>query len=444
MLNMIWQELKRLFLRKSTLLFLLLIILINFLALSPKRTANELNNINERAEYSDTMELLEGRELYDYKKSIIHKYAGVINQKWINMIHSDYQNELVKASMKTVDEEAMLERYGANWEQEFKNNPEAYEDITKDKEVDGVQIQKGKQPFYVNDYAITARGSVLYDIINETEALINKEWNNPEKETYKNSDGETITYLKKIPNNIAESPERLRMFQDKMNRITEFYYDDSSGWNTLMSDIAEARFLLALMIIFLTSRCFNSDYSAQTIDIIKVTKLGKQKVVFAKLIAILLTCIFTTLAYTAIFAIVNYTMFGLGNWNVNATALSGFLSPYTYKEAFLGGVAILLCGSITIGFLSAGLSVFFKKSYVTFALGLLIYILPIAIPNDLVKLFPVNYMDFSGIYFYSEMMKFMNHYIFTPTIIYGISMVILLLCCVIIVPRYRSYAMTKE
>lgn len=424
MLNLTWCELKKMFFKKSTLFLLLFICSFGYLISSPHNQTS-----NEEA-YSDTMELLDGKKLYDYEKSIRKEYAGDINSTWYHQIQEDYQKETIKTNLINVDESAMLDTYGTDWRIDYEKNAEAYETIAKTEEAD-IELPAGKKPFYVQDHSfIAARYQVLFEILQETKPIINKVWLQPQNDI-------------NIPSNIEESPEKLAIFQNKMNAVTSFYYDDASGWNNLLQDLAGSRFLLALFIIYLTSRSLNYDHGSHTVDIIKATKQGKYKVIFAKILAIFLSCCLSTIAYTLMFTLFHKLVFGLGNWNVFSN-MNGVLTPYSFKDIYLGGFILLLCGSITIGFLSAITSAFFKKSFVTFALSLLICIIPITFPKGIVQLFPVNYMDFSGIYFYSEMMYVLNHYIFTPTIIYGITMMILLICCIVLAYRYRSYAFTKE
>lgn len=430
MRKLIWKECKRMFFKPS--IFILLIV-------------SCVGNIVLTTNF-DSLD----QQTREEERAIKHEYAGEINQAWEQRLQKDFTDETIENFLPYVDETEMINTYGTHWESEFCKEPLAYEQIIKSKEQEGYQIYEGKKPFYVMKQAnsdhlppTTLRYQVLETTLFNKSPFLQKQWNNPVIDEYKDQEGNIHRTMERIPTNIANDPEQLNIFQDHMNQA-QYYFDDASGWAEILNTMAISRFFLALIIIYITSKCINQEYSSHTMDAIKSTKFGKYKLIFVKLIAILLCSSLLTLCYTAIFVLFHSMTLGLGNWNVNASAITGNFTPYTYKEVFFGGFAMLLCGAITCGFITAVFSTYLKKSYTSFAIGILSYVLPLALPSELQKLFPINYMDFSGIYFYSDMMKFMDTYLTTPNIIIFLTILVFIGCCCAIVPRYRSYAITQE
>lgn len=436
MLTLIWYEFKKLFLKKSTLVLIILITGLGYIA-----TSDNISYMNDGVQdtiaYTDDMRKITSSELKAYCKSIQKEYAGYMNDAWKQKIEKDYQSEKIKSYLINVDEAMMIQTYGKDWKVQFEKQPEVFENIKYKDELDGRATDTGKKPFYVLDYTITARYLVLSDIIRNDIVLMDHPWNQNLSEDMMDAQGNYKQMSFFIPDGILKSETKTTYFKEKMDTISNFYYDDTTGWNILLNTMASTRFGLALAIIFIASRSINSDQDV--IDIIKSSQFGKKKAVIAKLIALLLSCVCFVAAYVSIFTLYVYITTGLGSWQASTYFLNNYPSPYTIKDTFIGGTMLLLCGSITAGFVSAFLSTYFKKGFMSFALSLLIFVAPIVLPSSIECLFPVEYMDFNSIYLSTNIIEVFHQCYFTPIFIHIITAIVFVICCGFIIPRYRSY-----
>lgn len=442
MIRLLWMEFKHLFLKRSTLcLFLLMIVFVTFNTISEQKIVYE--NSYATSAYRDDGTLVEGKELLAYINQIKNEYAGVITTQWQEKVEKDLEKAEKEAMLIHVDRSAMIEQYGKDWLTQFEQAPDTFVAITKEDEINRKEFDEGTFPFYVKDYIPLIRESTLFQIKQDGNMILSKPWVNLTKNEYKNQFGETHTMVDYLSLRVVESKEQLKIFQDKMNQIPEFHYGSYHGWDALIRSLASFRFILAIFIVYVTSSTLNKDYSSHTIDIIKTTSLGKSKIVIAKLAAITLTCISIVACYCLIPTLFVYFYYGLGNWNINMSFLINTITPYTFQQAYIGGALLLLAGSITTGFISACISAYLRKGFVSFAISLLFLVLPSAVSSGFSILFPVNYMDFSGIYFNCEMLELWNKFYFAPTFIYGFTGIVFIIGIALIISRYRSYAVTK-
>lgn len=435
MLTLIWYEFKKLFLKKSTLVLIILITGLGYITTSDNMSY--MNDVQDTIAYTDDMRKVTSNELKAYRKSIQKEYAGYMDDDWKQRIEKDYQSEKIKSYLTNVDEAMMIKKYGKDWKAQFEKQPEVFEEMKYKDEQDGRATDTGKKPFYVLDYTTTVRYSVLSDIIRNDLDLMDHPWNQNLSENMMDEHGNNKQMNFFIPDGILKSETKTTYFKEKMDTISNFYYDDTTGWNILLNMMASTRFGLALAIIFIASRSINSDQ--EIMDIMKSSQFGKKKAVIAKLIALLLSCVCFVTVYTSIFTLYVYIAEGLGSWQASTYFLNNYVSPYTIKDVFIGGTMLLLCGSITAGFVSALLSTYFKKGFMSFALSLLIFVAPIVLPSSIEYLFPVEYMDFSGIYLHTNIIEVFHQCYFTPIFIYIITAIVFVICCGFIIPRYRSY-----
>lgn len=441
MIRLLWMEWKHLFLKRSTLcLFLLIVVFVTFNTINEQKI---VYNSYATSAYRDDGTLVKGKELLSYINQIKDEYAGIITTQWQEKVESDLEKAEKEAMLIHVDRSAMIEHYGEDWQTQFEQAPDTFVSITKEDEFNRKEFDEGTFPFYVKDYIPLIRESVLFQTKQDGNMILSKPWVNLSKSEYKNQFGDAHTMVDYLSLRVIESDALLKVFQDKMNQIPEFYYGSYHGWDALIRSLASFRFILAIFIVYVTSSALNKDYSSHTIDLIKTTSLGKYKIVIAKLAAITLTCISIVACYCLIPTLFVYFYYGLGNWNINISFMINMITPYTFQQAYIGGTLLLLAGSLTTGFISACLSAYLRKGFVSFAISLLLLVLPSAISSGFSILFPVNYMDFSGIYFNCEMLELWNKFYFAPTFIYAFTGIVLILGIVVIISRYRSYAVTK-
>lgn len=438
MIRLIYLEFKKLFFKRSILILLILTsIFAYFSVVGTFSSHGSFINMDDDSEsYTDEGKLVDGRDKINYINSIRHEYAGIINEQWQLNLLNDLNECKIKELLLNVDEKKMINDYGNNWKELYLSNSDQYIEISEEVK----DIPEDKLPFYIksyDDYKTLIRYETIFNILATSEPITEKSWDNINIE--KTYDEERVyEYSEYIPINVAKSQALQKIFKSKLNN-TSFIFDDYQGWSIIVNAMSFARFLFAIIIVFICSKCFNDDHNCNMIDVVKSTQYGKKKLVFIKLIAILLTCVSVTIVYTGLITLLTMTLRGLGNWETSIIFMSGNVSPYTFKDAYFGGFSLLLLGSITIGFISVLLSVFMKKAYFSFAISLLIMVLPSVLNGSIAKLFPVNYMDFLGIYTSFDMIYFFESYYSINVFAFLTTFILFIVLSLITVFYYRTY-----
>lgn len=439
MTTLIWLEFKKQFFKRSILILLILISVFAYFSVAGTFSSHgsQINMIDESEVYTDEGNLIEGRDKANYINSIMHEYAGVINEQWYSNLLGDLNECKVKELLLNVDDKKMLDYYGMDWKEKYLRNRNQYIEITE-----GIvkEIPKDKLPFYIisyNDYKPLIRYEIIFNILATTEVINLKAWNKINVEETHIQD-RIYEYSEYVPLNVAKSETLQKIFKTKLNN-TSFIFDNHQGWSMIVNAMSVARFLFAILIVFICSKCFNDDHNFNMIDVVKTTQFGKKKLVFVKLTAILLTCISATIVYTGLITLLSTVLYGLGNWDTSIIFMNGNISPYSFKDAYLGGFALLLLGSITIGIISVLLSVIMKKPYFSFAISLLIMVLPSVLSGGIAKIFPINYMDFLGAYTNFDMIYIFKSYYFINDFSIISTIIIFVILSLITIYYYRTY-----
>lgn len=441
MIQLYLKECKKLFLKRITLVLFLIAVIFGFAG----RTTNVHGEAALRG-YDEQGNIVEGNVAESLYREYQNAYAGIVDEAWFAKVQEDLREIDLQDTLRNIDEQSMVEAYGADWKTTYLNNPEGYSMYTKEdvekynKEHPGVPIEQDKTILYINGYIGSIKSSALYDAYNYARNIIEKPWNSNEEMTIHGQDGPTRVSTFSYRDMGEE--EKAWTVQE-LNSISSFLYAPYQGWGSLLSGMATARFFVAILIVFATSRLFNEDHSYEMMDLVKSTSYGKQKLVFAKLCALLSFCILTIMAYTAILTIGVYLIDGLGNWNVNLVASTNMMSLYTFKEAYMGGFLYLMTGACWIGFLSALFSAFIKKNYISFVVSTLFLLIPLAMPNGMKDFFPLEYMDFTGTYFSGIPTHLFGSYDYLQPYLYTSSAIVIVACGIGAMLYYRSYRINK-
>ena len=142
MLTLIWYEFKKLFLKKSTLVLIILITGLGYITTSDNMSY--MNDVQDTIAYTDDMRKVTSNELKAYRKSIQNEYAGYMDDAWKQKIEKDYQNEKIKSYLTNVDEAMMIQKYGDDWKAQFEKQPEIFEQIKYENEQMKGRNQHGK------------------------------------------------------------------------------------------------------------------------------------------------------------------------------------------------------------------------------------------------------------------------------------------------------------
>lgn len=110
MIKLIYLEFKKLFLKRSIMILLILTsIFAYFSVVGTFSSHGSFINIDDESEsYTDEGKLVEGRDKINYINSIRHEYAGVINEQWQLNLLNDLNECKIKELLLNVDEKKMI------------------------------------------------------------------------------------------------------------------------------------------------------------------------------------------------------------------------------------------------------------------------------------------------------------------------------------------------
>lgn len=441
MIQLYRKECKKLFCKKVTLLLFLLAVIFGFAGAGTNMPSYEYSE-----GYVQSGQLLTGSRAEQEYYRIQHEYAGDVDEAWLTKVKADLKQSELQDTLMLVDEVNMKKVYGEDWKALYLSDPDSYEIYTEkvitEIKKENPEAEIGKA-YYVLDYGNSIKTIALQDMVNYGSTFVGKPWNSASSKTMELSDGRIIETQPYFPREDMSKGET-EYLTSKYNQVDSFYYDHYEGWDNLLSGLATARFFVAIVIIFATSRLLNEDHSYEMYDIIKSTSYGKQKLVFVKLLALATFCIATVAMYSLILTLSAYFLHGLGNWNVSMIALTNRLNYYTIQEAYFGGIGNLMIGALSIGSLCACLSALIKKNYISFLISIVLVIIPVLIlPSAILQLVPLEYMDFAGIFFNNSVTSLLGSYQSILPIIYTTSSLVILLTLIITVISYRSYHIVK-
>lgn len=335
--------------------------------------------------YREDGSLIQDEEAMDYEREILQSYEGEMNAAWFTRLHQDVREAQKEDVLLRADHEKMQMVYGDDWLAHYMENAESYMQSVQ-LEVD-VEHSSTIPILYVKD--TFKNGNLLEYSALQTLAhgyasfVEEKQWNlgmrkEDSKEAY-------------WTRNLTEK-EKEKVIDD-VNSMSAYSYGETSGWKEVFNNMEGAYFVFPIFLIILTSNMFNKEMSSNMVEILKTSRYGKRKAAFAKLYAgIALTMMFTCILLLWFF-LSAYLRYGLGNWNVLLSEImQNAMSPFTVKDAILGGIWIISIGALVVSMTSMLFSCILKSPYLSLILSAVIFILPAFLRADIVQLFPIHFM----------------------------------------------------
>ena len=228
---------------------------------------------------------------------------------------------------------------------------------------------------------------------------------------------------------------------------TPFYYDYYIGWERLSSGFSWiVAILLGAVIVICLSPVFSQEYSFQTDAIILTSKLGKSKLIVAKLLS---SFLFTTAVYL-FFAALNLglyaAVYGLSG-SKSPIQLEFFYSqsPYslTFLEFYLSILGLSYIGLILLTAVTLLISSKGKSPFICVILSALVLYLPLIDLREtsyfaykIMSLFPVNMMNAADHFELGTLYNLSGIIITQPTMMVMTAF----FACLLLVPlTYRSF-----
>lgn len=241
-----------------------------------------------------------------------------------------------------------------------------------------------------------------------------------------------------------EISKLLRMYEQIP---TPFYYDYYIGWERLSSGFSWiVAILLGAVIVICLSPVFSQEYSFQTDAIILTSKLGKSKLIVAKLLS---SFLFTTAVYL-FFAALNLglyaAVYGLSG-SKSPIQLEFFYSqsPYslTFLEFYLSILGLSYIGLILLTAVTLSISSKGKSPFICVILSALVLYLPLIDLREtsyfaykIMSLFPVNMMNAADHFELGTLYNLSGIIITQPTMMVMTAF----FACLLLVPlTYRSF-----
>ncbi|KGM96922.1 membrane protein [Clostridium novyi A str. 4552] len=393
MIVLIKYELKKIFKRKSTKISLV-VILLWLLCLGILTVKDQ--------DYTDKSgKGINGLKSIELKKEGVTKHAGYLSKEKLTNVFNDYQ-KIIKDSKNY--------QPNSKW---LKN--EAFAKYVDKNEILGLL----RQDF---SYADTLN----YDII---DSLHSKDINN----FYKRRDEKVKEILNKKYSHGSYSQSEKDYVLSLNQKISKpFYFNYFNGWEEILRRLFQIMaMLIALVISICVSPIFAMEYQTGADSVILSTRYGKNKLIIAKILAVLLCATFVYFGLILIVTLGMLWCYGIEGWNASFQVMSiKSVYPYSVLEVYLLGVAIgylvILAFSSFIMLLSSKI----KTSAIMVISGLLIFV-PILVRRDkenlalnrVMNLFPGNafntFVNFSSYDTYA----FKNIVLLAPQLITILSVI---------------------
>lgn len=415
MTQLIKQEFKKIFKKKYFLVLLLL-----FLGVSGYLTYDNYNSkyTGDHIIQDDKGVELTGVDALRYIDSERHRYAGTINEEFVEKFTSDFDTR-VKNAIKTdltIDEEKMIANYGKDYEQLFeraenRNLTSNDWNIISDLEPNLYEMEDGKTGavhlsyIYKNEGIIAAFSSIYdyaNDYLNVNEYI--QYWTDDKSEytpveyiaTYRFApllfkEEHLATPYPENPADDYEYKSFLGIYNDSGTKIeidskiidyynerfmaAEPYYDSTLPNQYLINNLSNSFgiILAILLIIVILSDMFSYDHQTKADQIITCSPYGYKKLKVAKLIVGICTALGVILLQQILIILISNFMLPIRDLSLVETgydSISSFVSSIdNYIEAYgsilLTGIIMLMLGGLVVGMITMFISYITKNKFIT-------------------------------------------------------------------------------
>ncbi|KGM95721.1 ABC transporter permease [Clostridium botulinum] len=407
--TLIKYELKKIFKRKSTKVSLVVMLLWLLCWCSIIIKNNDYTDKSGKG--------INGLKSIELKQEGVKKHEGYLSKEKLTNVFNDYQ-KIIKGSKNYQPNSKRLKN------EAFANYVDKYE-----------ILDLLREDF---SYADTLN----YDII---DSLHSKDI----KDFYKRRDKKVKEILNKKYSHGSYSQSEKEYVLSLNEKISKpFYFNYFDGWKDILKMLFPVMvMLIALVISICVAPIFALEYQTGADSVILSTRYGKNKLIIAKILAVLLCATFVYFGLILIVTLGMLWCYGIEGWNAAFQVISiKSVYPYSVLEIYLLGVAlgylVILAFSSFIMVLSSKI----KTSSIMVISGLLIFV-PILVRRDkenlalnrLMNFFPANavntFVNFSSYDTYS----FKNIVLLAPQLITMLSVIGIFICVPIAFYSFRNH-----
>lgn len=349
-MKLFFYELKKLFLNKWIILSLLGILFL------PSFLVPMVDKYNSRYTVIDD----EGNPIAGYEyaqktdQELEQKKGDLLDPIFSLKIEEDYQKAQL---IERVNEKAVEEHYGRKFSlKELWNIVDTLED----------------QFFYEEDSPM--RGNYYFTAINFLHEL-NQRF---QKSNYEN-------YYEEYRSENKNREVLQKNLNQKIEKLEHAYVGSSISFKNLFSVMNITSVCLAFFFLMIASNMFNKEDKDKVIGLLKTSKKGKRKIVFAKIEGLVFLSITIPLLSTLFSTLVVHLTDGLYNWNITSLQIDRYSISHIANTVFgiyLIRILFMILGCLATSAIGMLLSATFKNSYVSLGIMIILYVLCMFLPYN--------------------------------------------------------------
>lgn len=325
------------------------------------------------------------------------KWTGPMNQEWWTRLEKAVAKAEKNWDYQVYDTEKMRQVYGEDWYEDLKAHEEDYTDST---DIEG--IKEGKKPYYSNEELVFTKSNIHDEVITSLymnygkTMMVNRPWN---------EDSGTFGTMysgynnEQVASSVYSTPvekEEIQLMKKSMNEKGNFHYGDSKSWFDFLNTMSMGGLLLLVWVLLISSNLINKERKNQMMEVISSCTRSRSYLFFSKHVgAILAGFIGMAVMNGSLFLYAQFSGL-LGDPNVNITESLNLISVFTYGEAFILSLAVMVLGILVCAVVGTFCSTFLKSSYRSFAVTAILLLLPTMLfpraSGVIAKLMPENFM----------------------------------------------------
>lgn len=340
----------------------------------------------------DNGDIISGMDFIKEKIRVNKMLAGEVTEEWLQDKKDLYHKLYPEYVDSILDQEKMKSVYGESW----KENDELYRQVYE------YPFERTEHKYDVF-YQFEGRKSknmftlqYLLDAISYGEFILNKDWESYDKTEHLWNDSKEITP------EIAKENELTKV---GFRNTKHFYYGETTIFKSIFSSLKNTGVVLGYFILILFSSMFNKEEKNETNALLKTTKNGKRKLIYAKICTTIIVSVMIPLLLVLLHFLGYTVLFGLPDFMASFQILIQTylekISHLTVGSILLQIIGLLVVGCVTIAILSMVISSFVKSSYHSLIISFLILVIPLFIMDfkigtfGLKTLIPLEYMNYS-------------------------------------------------
>lgn len=250
-----------------------------------------------------------------------------------------------------------------------------------------------------------------------------------------------------LSSQLADNPELLKKALQQNSKIpTPFLYYPMRGLESALSSVGAIIFIWSFIGCFIGATCFSPDRQSHAVDIFYTTKMGKKSG------RVRLFCAFTSITFFYIISVLLYlsvcvTLYGVDGLKTSIQ-YSGFYSvqPYNYGQVYVFSCLIGLFTVLSITALSSLVSALMISPVFSFVTSIAFLMLSFVVGNitSVTGQFIAAILPGSGISVYGELFRY-NYWgikgmeVWSPILMLASSIFFLVLFTLLTLMIYKKY-----